>query len=178
MIWNGVITQVKQYADTPTHIQLCKAYSSEISFLQPDLSVPLQLTVEDGSLKAEVIQALKLMELNMLFASANGSGKSFATQFLTLPRIIKWRDKDQILDLNWDILNLHSVLLEDVKNMAFSFHSNETTTSQIKKQYNSSVTYYQKQDRKVVTQYIGSLFLGLCCKYVDLLDHFFKYRES
>ena len=81
LIGNGGITQVKQHADTATHTQSRKAYSNQTSFLQPGPSAPLQLTAKDGPLKAEVIQALKMVELNMPFASANGSGKSFAIQF-------------------------------------------------------------------------------------------------
>ena len=81
LIGNGGITQVKQHADTATHTQSHKTYSSQTSFLQPGPSAPLQLTAKDGPLKPEVIQALKMVELNMPFASASDSGKSFAIQF-------------------------------------------------------------------------------------------------
>ena len=81
LIRNGGITQVKQNVDTATHTQSHKTYSSQTSFLQPGPSASLQLTAKDGPLKPEVIQALKMVELNMPFASASDSGKSFAIQF-------------------------------------------------------------------------------------------------
>ena len=81
LIGNGGITQVKQHADSATHTQLRKTYSNQTSFLQPGPSAPLQMTAKDGLLKAEVIQVLKMVELNMPFVSANDSGKSFPVQF-------------------------------------------------------------------------------------------------
>ena len=69
------------------------------------------------------------------------------------------------------------MLLEDMKNMPFTFRFNETTTSQIKKQYDGYINFYSKQERKVVTWYTGSLFVGHC-KDVDLLDHFFKFMDN
>ena len=55
---------------------------------------------------------------------------------------------------------LRFMFLEDMKNMPFMFRFDETTTSQIKKQYGGYVNFYSKQERKVVTRYTGSLFVG------------------
>ena len=179
LIGNGGITQVKQHADTATHTQSRKAYSNQ-TFLQPGPSAPLQLTAKDGPLKAEVIQALKMVELNIPFASANGSGNSFAIQFpdSDISKNYKMEETKAKYFIQFGIYqHLRSMLLEDLKNMPFTFRFDETTTSQIMKQYNGYVTYYSKQERKVVTRYTGSLFVGHC-KDVDLLDHFFKFMEN
>ena len=68
LIGNAGITQVKQHVDTATHTQSHKTYSNQASFLMPGPSAPLQLTAKDGPLKAEVIDALKMVELNMSYA--------------------------------------------------------------------------------------------------------------
>ena len=180
LIGNAGITQVKQHADTATHTQSHKTYSNQTPFLKPGPSAPLQLTAKDGALKAEVIEALKMVELNMSFASANDSGKSFAIQFpdSNIAENYQMEEIKAKYFIQFGVyLHLHSMLLEDLKNMPFTFLFDKTTTSQIKKQYNSYIIFYSKQERKVVTQYTGSLFVGHC-KKVDLLDHFFKFMEN
>ena len=52
--------------------------------------------------------------------------------------------------------------LGDFRNSPFPFQFDESTTSQIKKQYGSYVRYWLLQNVKVVTAYRGSLFVGHC----------------
>ena len=121
-----------------------------------------------------------MVELNMTFASANDSGKSFAIQLLdcNITKNYKMEETKAKYFIQFGIyLHLHSMLPEDMKNISFTFRFDETTTSQIKKQYDGYVTFYSKQERKVVTQYAGCLFV-VHCKDVDLLDHFFKFMEN
>ena len=93
-----------------------------------------------------------MMELNMAFASANDLGKSFAFQFpnSNITKNYKLEETKAKYFIQFGIY-LCSILLEDMKNMPFTFRFGETTNSQIKKQYDGYVTFYSKQDRKVVT---------------------------
>ena len=61
--------------------------------------------------------------------------------------------------------------MEELKGMPFSFRFDETTTSQVRKQYDGYITYYSKKEKQVTTRYVGLLFVGRC-KHEDLLDHF------
>ena len=167
-IRNGGITQAKQHADTATHTQSCKAYSNQISFLQPGPSASLQLTSRwpfecRSNPKWKWLKNdgkwLKMMELNMAFASANDLGKSFAFQFpnSNITKNYKLEETKAKYFIQFGIY-LCSILLQDMKNMPFMFRFGETTNSQIKKQYDDYVTFYSKQERKVVTWYTESLF--------------------
>ena len=55
------------------------------------------------------------------------------------------------------------------------FHFNETTTSQIKKQYDGYDTY--KTNTGKVTTYFGSLFVGRCSA-VKLKEHMFEFSTK
>ena len=44
----------------------------------------------------------------------------------------------------------------------FTFKFDETTTSQIKKQYDGYIQYWYRKHGKVLSAYVGSLFLGHC----------------
>ena len=121
-----------------------------------------------------------MVELNMSFASANDSGKSFAIQLpdCKITKNYKMKETKAKYFIQFGIdPHLHSMLLEDMKNISFTFRFDKTTTSQIKKQYDGNVNFYSKQERRVVTQYAGSLFVDHC-KNIYLLDHFFKFMEN
>ena len=65
-------------------------------------------------------------------------------------------------------------VISDVSNKPFSFKFDETTTSQIKKQYDAYVTYFSYLNQVIVTAFCGSLFVGYCTAE-DLLSHFFEF---
>ena len=62
-------------------------------------------------------------------------------------------------------------LIYGISNTPFSFKFDETTTSQVKKQYNVYAQYWSKVNNRVETRYCGSLFVGHCTNE-DLLEHF------
>ena len=69
-------------------------------------------------------------------------------------------------------------LIREVADTPFSFLFDETTNSQVKKHYDRCSVYWSKQDRRVVHQYHGSLFLGhsdadtLVRHYLDFVNAF------
>ena len=65
---------------------------------------------------------------------------------------------------------IQSLNKKDMENMPFSFKFNETTTSQVKKQYDAYITYFSKAKSYVVTTCYGSVFVGKCP--AELLEHF------
>ena len=68
-------------------------------------------------------------------------------------------------------------LVKHIKGAGFCFKFDETTTSQVKKQYDGYNTYSSKKFLKVITAYVGSLFVGQCTA-VDLFDHFFEFMKT
>ena len=53
----------------------------------------------------------------------------------------------------------------------------ETTTIQVKKQYNAYLTFYSDESKKIKTLYCGSLFVGHCTAN-DSLDHYYHFMDS
>ena len=70
-----------------------------------------------------------------------------------------------------------SSLLKDVDGRPFVFKFDETTTSQVKKQYDGYVTSFSKTANKVTAIYAGSLFVGHCMA-ADLVDHFNEFMKE
>ena len=66
-------------------------------------------------------------------------------------------------------------LQKDAKDKLYCFHFDETTTSQIKKQYDGYATY--KTNTGIVTTYFGSLFVGRCSA-VKLKEHMFEFLKK
>ena len=67
--------------------------------------------------------------------------------------------------------------MKDVDGRPFVFKFDETTTSQVKKQYDGYVTFFSKTANKVTTIYAGSLFVGHCMA-ADLVDHFNEFMKE
>lgn len=68
---------------------------------------------------------------------------------------------------------LRECLLEDMTKTPFTFLFDETTTAQVKKQYDGYVQYFSKKKNFIVNNYPHSLYLGHCTAN-DLKDHFFE----
>lgn len=74
-------------------------------------------------------------------------------------------------------LYLHENLIDDLVATPFTFLFDETTTSQVKKQYDTYVQYESRRYKRIVSQYAGSLFVGHC-NADALKDHFFEFGRS
>ena len=57
----------------------------------------------------------------------------------------------------------------------FTFKFDETTTKQVKKQYDAYICYWPKSSVEVINSYIGSLFVGHCTS-ADLMDRYFEFK--
>ena len=58
--------------------------------------------------------------------------------------------------------HIKELLMTDMEDEQYCFHFDETTTSQVKKQYDGYITYFSKKAKLVVCEYTGSLFVGHC----------------
>ena len=67
--------------------------------------------------------------------------------------------------------------MEEIKDQQYCLHFDETTTSQVKKQYNAYITYFSRTRKEITTLYDGSLFVGHCFAS-DLLHLFFTFIEE
>ena len=63
----------------------------------------------------------------------------------------------------------NTLILKDIEGTPYAF--------KVKKQYDGYITYFSKNLGKVLTIYVGSLFLGHCNAKV-LLNHFFQFVKQ
>ena len=68
-------------------------------------------------------------------------------------------------------------LQDDFLGRAFSFKFVETTTSQVKKQYDGFIQYRSNSIKCIVILYCGSLFVDHC-PFETLVEHFFKFIKK
>ena len=61
--------------------------------------------------------------------------------------------------------------LSEMKGKPFTFKFDETTTAQTKQQYDAYGTYYSHNFGRIVTVYLGTIFVGRCTAD-DLLNDF------
>ena len=178
-IANGGIADCKQHAKTATHQAWKKQYSSQRTIGQGPSSC-MVLNPVDLATKAEMLQAMKMVESNLPFASANGDSQRFKLMFpdSEIAHNYHMEETKAKYMIQFGMYpHLKNLMKKDIENMPFSFLFDETTTSQTKKQYDGYATYVSKTYNKVITTYAGSLFVGHC-KDVDLLDHFFQFMKD
>ncbi|KAG4072228.1 hypothetical protein HA402_005950 [Bradysia odoriphaga] len=135
------------------------------------------LSDEDKILSAEIYWALKCVHSGFSFASNQGNNELFRKMFPDSN--IASNFKMSKTKCNYLVqFGIYPWVMEDLlldfKGTPFSYKFDETTTSQIKKQYDGYVQYESKRFGDVVNRYCGSLFLGHC-KAIDLKDHFFHF---
>ena len=136
--------------------------------------------MEEQVLRAETIQALKCVDSNLSFASANDDGDRFRT--MSPGSKIAEQYCQNETKMNYVIqFGLSSyfedVLKSDLKGNPFSFKFDETATSQTKKQYDRFVQFWSERFNTVTMAYCGSLFVDHC-PAEKLVEHFYEFVQK
>lgn len=189
-IANSGVAQLKQHAETQGHknIQLTRAAGTNQAVLTRERSGLVSLTAqqsinftpEEQQLRSEILWALKCAKSNYSFASNAQNDDLFAKMFPDSAIAKNWcmgETKVKYI-LEYGIAEyVREKLIEDLNATPFTFMFDETTTSQVKKQYDGYVRYESKQHKRIVSHYAGSLFLGHC-KAEAMKDHFFEFGHK
>ena len=128
---------------------------------------------------SETIQALYVVNSNITFATAATDGDRVRIQF---PNLKIAQDYNQgKTKMSYVIQHgIFPVIKDQTKKgmvrKPFSFKFEETTTSQVKKQFDAYITYHSAKSL-VVTSYCGSVFVGHCSAEV-LVEHFYNFIEG
>lgn len=124
--------------------------------------------------RAEILDALDLVDKNESLPASNGGGvKKYRRMFQDSNIAKKYNQQETKIKYTIQFgiaLFVKEQMISDVTNRPFSFQLDETTTSQIKKQYNAYVTYFS-----YVSQTIVTVFCGLHCTAEDLVSHFYEF---
>lgn len=120
---------------------------------------------EHQILRAEILWALRCVKSNFSFNSNANNGSLFKAMFPD--SLIAASYKMSYTKCKYIIrFGIYEWLLEelvrDLKEKPFSFAFDETTTVQVKKQYDAYVQYDSPSFGKITTRYCGSSFHGHC----------------
>ncbi|KAG4075503.1 hypothetical protein HA402_003328 [Bradysia odoriphaga] len=186
---NGGKSQVKAHSETKTHKERQSIASQDSG--QSILTVgennnivvapsKLNLTIDDLALKAEIIWALKCCKNNFSFKSNDDTNEIFKEMFpdskIAAQYSMSVTKTRYLIQFGIAPLVLET-LKEDIKQTPITFQFDETTTSQVKKQYDGLIRYNSKIHKRVVTHYCGSLFVGHCDAQ-HLRQHFFDFGKK
>jgi hypothetical protein len=184
----GGISQVKAHERTGRHNKAVESFKTQSTFSSNGKSSLIlsrkesssNFTEEEKVLNAEVLQALSIVNKTHSFSSADGDNEKFQQMFpdSAIAKAYKQGQTKVKYTVHFGIApHVKELLLEEVRNVPFVFKFDETTTSQVKKQYDGYVTYYSNSKKEITTSYCGSLFLGHCSA-ADLVNHFFHFIED
>ena len=76
----------------------------------------------------------------------------------------------------WQSIYFKERVQLDLEGVPYTFKFDETSASQLKKQYDAYVTYWSKVHDCITSNYLGSLFVGHCYA-TDLIDHYNIFKE-
>ena len=181
-IGSGGVSDLKQHSKTAKHTKNAALMKGQSAFrsnsfkLQGGTSKPTLLTDKEQVLNAEIIEAIHSVDSNQSFSASNGSGKRYKKMFpCEVAANFSLQETKMKYTIQFGIAPyVKDQLVQDISNKPFVFKFDETTTSQVKKQYDAYITYMSYRYQKIVTSYCGSLFVGHCTAS-DLKNHFHEF---
>ena len=137
-------------------------------------------SLEQQVVRAEILQALHVVDVNQSSASVDGDSERFKPMFPDSKIAAKYAqhaNKLRYVIAYGLAIYVKELMLKGAKDTFFTYKFDETTTFQVKKQYDGYITYFSKQFEQIVTVHCGSPFV--ChCSHKDLVQHFYVFLES
>ena len=181
-IHHGGISDIRQHSKTDKHVKNKDLMKGQRGFMSDSFhlsgSSSPSLSNHEKVCKAEINELLDLVDKNQSFSSCSGDGEKYRKMFSdsNIAKQFNQQETKAKYTIQFGIAQyVKEKLILDVSNKPSSFKFDETTTSQIKKQYDAYVTYFSYTNQVIVTAFCGSLFIGHCTAEEDLLSHFFEF---
>lgn len=132
---------------------------------------------EDDVIISEILWSIKCCVSNFSFASNEGNNQLFAKMFHDSKIASNYRMSytkcQYVVEFALKTFILQN-LCDDFRDTAFTFKFDESTTVQVKKQYDGHIQYYSKRFERVINHFCGSMFVGHCTSE-QLRNHFFEF---
>ena len=184
----GGICLVKQHEKTKVHISKVGEQRSQSTLSKDgDNVVRLQKlkgtfsrTEEEKRLNAEGLHALKCVDANWSFSSANDEGKRYCLMFpdSEIAKNYKLGATKVKYTIQYGIApHFKELLKSDLKNKVFTFKFDETINQQVKKQYDGYVKYWSERHQSFKVSYCGTLMVDHCPAEI-LLEHFLEFIQK
>ena len=139
-IRNGGILDVNQHSKTAIHVKNEKQMRSQHTFKTSGgpLTGCSKPTTKDQILNAEILQALNMVDKNHSFSSVNGDSNRFKKIFPDSQIAAKYSQEETksryVVQFGLAPF-VKDELITDVEKTPYSFKLDETTNSQVKKEY-------------------------------------------
>ena len=130
--------------------------------------------------KHDIIRALKCVNSNHSFSSTNDDSKIFKETFpdLEIAKQYQQCETEPKYTIQYGIYPfLKDLLLDDIKNVAFTFKFEESTTQQVKKQYDGYIQYLSQRFQCIKISYFGTIMVDHC-PTEKCLEHFLEFLDK
>ena len=140
----------------------------------------INIAKKDLIRKHEIIRGLKCVKSNHLFSSTNDDSKTFKETLpdLEIAKQYQHCESEPKYTNQYGIYPfLKDLLLDDIKNVAFTFKFDEPTTQQVKKQYDGYIQYLSKRFQCIKISYFETIMVDHC-PTEKLLEHFLEFVDK
>ena len=176
---NSGHSQVKSHAESESHKKLEKAFGNQKTFVaRTNKLSKISLSSQDEITRAEAVHSLFYVDRNIPYACSTEQSEIFRSIFpCDVTKSFTCSATKMSYVVKYELApHFEKILMTDIDGIPFGFKFDETTTKQVKKQYDAYGTYWSKASDQVETTYLGSLFVGHC-KAVDLVDHYLEFKQ-
>ena len=140
----------------------------------------INIAKKDLIRKHEIIRALKGVKSNRSFSSTNDDSKIFKETFPDLETAKQYQqcETEPKCTIQYGIYPfLKDLFPDDIKNVAFTFKFDESTTQQVKKQYDSYIQYLSQRYQCIKISYFETIMVDHC-PTEKLLEHFLEFVDK
>ena len=135
---------------------------------------PKTLSTEDQVLKPEIIRCIDIVDSNQSFSSSENDNDKYTKMFPDSDIAKSYKQKRNKVKymIQFGIAPvLRKEIMEDLTGHPYTFKFDESTTSQIKKQYDAYPWHFSPTLKQVQTVYLHTLLDGRCTAE-DLIGHY------
>ena len=137
-------------------------------------------TEKEKILNAEILQVLHIAHYKISFSGATDHAVLFQQMFPD--SLIAASYKQSYTKLSYILKfcvadHLKKQLIYGVKGVPYTFKFDETTSIQIKNQYDGYLQYWSSSRGEIASSYCGSIFIGHC-SHKDLIQHYHEFENA
>ena len=178
---------VKNHEKTPKHLRNISTNKNQLQFVVKKGTVAMQssdkvilLTSEERKWNAEILRALTVVDKNYAFQSCKSDNNIYRRMFPDSEIAKNYEmsaTKVMYIIRHGIAIYVRNDLKKEIDDRPFTFHFDESTTEQVKKQYDGYATFFSTSQQQVTTAYFGTLFVGRCSSE-DMITHFHDFFKE
>ena len=165
---------VKNHEKTPKHLTHISTNKNQLQFVVKKGTVAMQ------SSHKVILRALTVVDTNYAFQSCRSDNNIYRRMFPDSEIAKNYEmsaTKVMYIMRHGMAIYVRNDLKKEIDDRPFTFHFDESTTEQVKKQYDGYATFFSTSQQQVTTAYFGTLFVGRCPSE-DMITHFHDFFKE